>query len=328
MGRPYLDGEAEAAAAAAAAAEREKKKKKKKNMAITLSSSDFNEIEFTEYNPTPYKGGYDIAQTYGNPLPPSDAICYPRSQISGDPDEIVPVSAAAAAYDDDDDKYEKRLQDGIGNNEGEEEEEEEEQQQQQRPIYEGGGNWDGIPVRCCDLGWGNIFSYDDHRFYGDGYGDEYGYCKGTVGVEGELFGDSDGDYYRGSGSETYQNYGVPDPELGIMRCMDALEDLCNGVFFVEQQGRHCSNDQIGQNPWKETADYLFGNSNSFEETHYDPSCYDQCSDFFQHDSSSWNHQSNHYKFQSQSHHYEAYPHKTDSAAQIGSALYHHRQYKH
>lgn len=43
------------------------------------SPSEFNEVEFEEYDPTPYDGGYDIALTYGKPLSPSDAVCYPRS---------------------------------------------------------------------------------------------------------------------------------------------------------------------------------------------------------------------------------------------------------
>ncbi|XP_051125451.1 uncharacterized protein LOC127247581 [Andrographis paniculata] len=44
------------------------------------SPQQFNEPEFEEYDPTPYGGGYDIAATYGKPIPPSDLICYPRSQ--------------------------------------------------------------------------------------------------------------------------------------------------------------------------------------------------------------------------------------------------------
>ncbi|XP_078160668.1 uncharacterized protein LOC144556056 isoform X3 [Carex rostrata] len=40
---------------------------------------DFNEDDFENYNPYPYRGGYDLAQTYGQPLPPSAAICYPIS---------------------------------------------------------------------------------------------------------------------------------------------------------------------------------------------------------------------------------------------------------
>ncbi|GJM86818.1 hypothetical protein PR202_ga02713 [Eleusine coracana subsp. coracana] len=38
--------------------------------------------DFDEYDPTPYNGGYDIALTFGRPLPPSDETCYPISTTS------------------------------------------------------------------------------------------------------------------------------------------------------------------------------------------------------------------------------------------------------
>jgi hypothetical protein len=34
---------------------------------------------FGEYNPHPYRGGYDLAATFGTPLPPSANTCYPVS---------------------------------------------------------------------------------------------------------------------------------------------------------------------------------------------------------------------------------------------------------
>nr|XP_043615671.1 uncharacterized protein At5g39570-like [Erigeron canadensis] len=33
--------------------------------------------DFDEHDPTPYGGGYDLALTYGRPLPPSEEICHP-----------------------------------------------------------------------------------------------------------------------------------------------------------------------------------------------------------------------------------------------------------
>ncbi|KAL0923164.1 hypothetical protein M5K25_007209 [Dendrobium thyrsiflorum] len=61
---------------------------------MAVGISDFNETEdFEEYNPHPYQGGYDIALTYGNPLPPFSAICYPMSDDSPHPplQPIVPL---------------------------------------------------------------------------------------------------------------------------------------------------------------------------------------------------------------------------------------------
>lgn len=47
---------------------------------ISYSNAPFvDDTVFDDYDPTPYDGGYDIAQTYGKPLSPSDQICYPRS---------------------------------------------------------------------------------------------------------------------------------------------------------------------------------------------------------------------------------------------------------
>lgn len=37
---------------------------------------------FGEFNPHPYQGGYDLAATFGTPLPPSSNICYPVSSSS------------------------------------------------------------------------------------------------------------------------------------------------------------------------------------------------------------------------------------------------------
>lgn len=46
---------------------------------ISGSTKEQDDTQFEEYDPTPYDGGYDMAQTYGKPLPPSNEICYPRS---------------------------------------------------------------------------------------------------------------------------------------------------------------------------------------------------------------------------------------------------------
>ncbi|KAL2475502.1 Uncharacterized protein Adt_36238 [Abeliophyllum distichum] len=48
------------------------------------TTEEFNEIEFDDYDTTPYSGGFDPSTTYGSPLPPSDDICYPRSTPQSD----------------------------------------------------------------------------------------------------------------------------------------------------------------------------------------------------------------------------------------------------
>lgn len=47
---------------------------------------------FVEYNPHPYRGGYDIAATFGTPLPPSANICYPVSSSAAVPTVPSPPS--------------------------------------------------------------------------------------------------------------------------------------------------------------------------------------------------------------------------------------------
>ncbi|KAJ3699640.1 hypothetical protein LUZ61_003345 [Rhynchospora tenuis] len=50
---------------------------------------DFNEDDFEDFNPHPYLGGYDIIKTYGAPLPPSPAICYPVSLSASSPPVVA-----------------------------------------------------------------------------------------------------------------------------------------------------------------------------------------------------------------------------------------------
>lgn len=48
---------------------------------ISCYTKELDDTQFDEYDPTPYDGGFDMAQTYGKPLPPSNEICYPRSTL-------------------------------------------------------------------------------------------------------------------------------------------------------------------------------------------------------------------------------------------------------
>ncbi|XP_039830021.1 uncharacterized protein At5g39570-like isoform X4 [Panicum virgatum] len=45
---------------------------------------------FGEYNPHPYRGGYDLAATFGTPLPPSAKTCYPVSSSAAATVPTVP----------------------------------------------------------------------------------------------------------------------------------------------------------------------------------------------------------------------------------------------
>ncbi|XP_066388063.1 uncharacterized protein [Miscanthus floridulus] len=45
---------------------------------------------FGELNPHPYRGGYDLAATFGTPLPPSSNICYPVSSSAATAAPAIP----------------------------------------------------------------------------------------------------------------------------------------------------------------------------------------------------------------------------------------------
>lgn len=45
-------------------------------------SNNYDANCFDDLDPTPYDGGYNIEDTYGQPLPPSNETCYPVSSYS------------------------------------------------------------------------------------------------------------------------------------------------------------------------------------------------------------------------------------------------------
>ncbi|KAJ1292462.1 hypothetical protein BS78_02G393200 [Paspalum vaginatum] len=56
-----------------------------------MAAADYlDDDEFDEYNPHPYGGGYDISATYGSPLPPSPATCYPVASPAAVPAPTAP----------------------------------------------------------------------------------------------------------------------------------------------------------------------------------------------------------------------------------------------
>ncbi|WVZ56794.1 hypothetical protein U9M48_007274 [Paspalum notatum var. saurae] len=67
-----------------------------RNFVLDEEDDDF----FGEYNPHPYRGGYDLAATFGTPLPPSATICYPVSSsaataVLATPSQPSPTKAPA-----------------------------------------------------------------------------------------------------------------------------------------------------------------------------------------------------------------------------------------
>ncbi|KAK9706578.1 hypothetical protein RND81_07G136300 [Saponaria officinalis] len=48
----------------------------------TVGNNEITDLDYPEYDSEPFVGGYDICATYGKPLPPSNEICYPPTNIA------------------------------------------------------------------------------------------------------------------------------------------------------------------------------------------------------------------------------------------------------
>lgn len=197
----------------------------KSSNSVSNSTIEFAEPIFEEYDLTPYGGGYDIAQTYGKPLPPSDKICYPRSTPQL-PHGSIP---SAKGHDDDDDNQAvkphkdkdgqsadnggDKVKNGSGNTE--------EDLDLQKPILE---------IKVSDV--------DEHPPSTD-YNHVYGY-----------------DWNRqvpytpyGSGLEAMD---ICESILGYWPCIAKINRQRNANCVV------CNEERSQNEPWKEAADYLFG----------------------------------------------------------------------
>ncbi|KAI5656892.1 hypothetical protein M9H77_25685 [Catharanthus roseus] len=192
---------------------------------ISNPALEFNEPEFEEYDPTPYGGGYNITQTYGKPLPPSDSICYPRStsQSNADQPDAFSYGSIPSPYGDNHIHSVKPQGDNGG-----------------KTINEGDNNvntgvYQPIEVKGIDA--------DEHPTSDDGFGYGYDLNKQVPYIP------------YGSGLETM--------------------DLCESIFgywpclakMNRQSNANCEvcNERKQNEPWKSTADYLFGSPLVYDE---------------------------------------------------------------
>ncbi|KAF8398628.1 hypothetical protein HHK36_017559 [Tetracentron sinense] len=234
---------------------------------MPYSRAEFNVPEFIEYDPTPYDGGYDPARTYGKPLPPSVATCYPRS-IS-DPNS---PSLEGFSYR------------SVSSPYGKEEVDYTERPRNRSKAYEeeqvsnvGSGNWPNDPYDGY-LG-DDIFSrgygaYDND--YGSGCGvpvDSY-QGGGDVGKQPAYDYRPWPGYGYGYGREEDGfDYGkqVPQPPYGYH---SGDTELCEGIFgywpclsqnVQRNYGQQDADEQSNGNQWCGTAEYLFGSSYPYGE---------------------------------------------------------------
>ncbi|XP_021899598.1 uncharacterized protein LOC110815926 [Carica papaya] len=197
---------------------------------IFFSIQEFNQPDFQEYDPTPYDGGFDLAATYGKPLPPSTGICYPPSLM--DPTD----SSDDFSYDSIESPYGKdqaEASDSAG-----------------KPLDGTKLIPDNKPEKQSQNKNGSISSEKNKpselKADNDCHNDQPGLCQGNC------------DYYKE----------VPEivPAGYDLEAIDICESLF-GYFPCLSQYKSCINHQESLDYedciWNGAADYLFGSS-------YDP----------------------------------------------------------
>ncbi|KAK3188201.1 hypothetical protein Dsin_027762 [Dipteronia sinensis] len=188
-------------------------------------SESSNDIKFEEYDPTPYDGGYDQAQTYGKPLPHSEAICYPRSHStldSGTPTLNGFIDGSTESPYGKENVNESAPKPHIENEKTPAKEE-----QQQLIEYDANHDQDDKPP------------VSDH---GCGYNEGCNYEYENL-VQQNPFG------YGSEGLDLCESI------FGYWPCLDKYNQRGHECQQVGDYGENNSNNQ-----WNETADYLFGRS--------------------------------------------------------------------
>lgn len=227
---------------------------------ISYSTLEVTDADFIEYDPTPYEGGFDIVKTYGNPLPPSDEICYPRLVPPANKDAKSPNDTKKEV-----DHAAKPMDDGkviMAHEEdefsGEEIHEKILPHEEDREPSRGDAHGNSLELDKNEEPGGTIICDDnDNSYLLPGYGngrsiEEYGY-----------------EYQEKQMCEMPSGYGL-----------EAV-DLCEGLFgywpcLSKKEKKMCDFTEYEDgnvNQWKGASDYLFGYSYPYgdrrEEGYYD-----------------------------------------------------------
>lgn len=199
-----------------------------------------DDTDYAEYNPTPYAGGYDISLTYGHPLPPSDAICYPRNRPASSngnagvaPSPLPPSSGPSTTA----------LPPAGGYQELEE-----------PPLEYGSavykeGSW--LPLSWWGHYWPNSSNIPDYGGDGScGYGSGHGK---ELPIKSAAFAEEKVEHYGTRELPTYDSYMGLD-SLGASVCSFLGDGINIGDGDAYDEGR------VRREPWEDTLDYLFGTS--------------------------------------------------------------------
>lgn len=205
----------------------------KSTISYSISTEEFNEPEFKEYPPNPYRGGYDPITTYGRPLPPSDEICYPRSTPRPDVVSLdgFDYGSIPSPYGKDDlDNLSTKLPITI------------EATDQETVDFGNGAEVTGT-VAHGEIGEPVQLTPSDNsdkKHDGDGFENgRNGYCDDKIGWQTSY----------GSGLESVD---LCESIFGYWPCLDKIERQQSDNFqeICDQESR--------RDPWKLAADYLFG----------------------------------------------------------------------
>ncbi|XP_027338583.1 uncharacterized protein LOC113852493 [Abrus precatorius] len=197
-------------------------------LVISYSNLEFNEPAFDDYDPTPYGGGYDIAETYGKPLSPSDKICYPRSGSSSisDPFDAVPAGPIVPLPTVEEEIEEKTVNGTSVQTIEEKPESQDSSINQPRESDEGEENEE------------NHYEDDNNSRYSGGQVDEH---EKQVPPQ----------YPSGYGLEAMD---LCESLFGYWPCLSRMKKREHCCEEVTDRGYNCQ-----ENMWKGTADYIFGN---------------------------------------------------------------------
>ncbi|KAK7412238.1 hypothetical protein VNO78_03688 [Psophocarpus tetragonolobus] len=217
-------------------------------LVISCSNVEFNVPEFDEYDSTPYGGGYDIDQTYGKALPPSDKICYPRSGSSPSTEpfsgSIVPLHTIEEGIE------EKAITPPSVQKPTEE-----------KPQSQDGGKDQPREVEHNNSDTGDLKPNEDEDSESEESQQEVDHYS-----ESDI-GSGFGEGYNGGQGYEHEKKVVPQYPSGYG--LEAM-DICEGLFgywpcLERMKRRECHREEVnyrGNNCqdsiWQGTADYLFG----------------------------------------------------------------------
>ncbi|CAJ1961476.1 unnamed protein product [Sphenostylis stenocarpa] len=226
-------------------------------LVISYSNVEFNVPEFEDYDSTPYGGGYDIDQTYGKPLAPSDKICYPRSGSSPINDPITGAIVPLPTIEEVTEEKAITPQDGTAV-----------QTTAEKPQLQDSGRDQTREVEE------NNHEDEDSESEGGDHEDDYHVVSGVGSGFGEGYSGGQGYEHENQVAPQYPSgYGLEAVDIceslfGYWPCLERMKKKECYCKELASRGNNCQ-----ENMWQGTADYLFGSPYPYGERGEDGSGY-------------------------------------------------------